>query len=88
MATPPAAWSACSPKRPRASPCGRAGVSFGSDGQKRRGPRPGGQTAQGLSYVVSASRFMTADGWRDHSAADRNVANAKLSTALGGTMPG
>ena len=67
---------------PEGRPFVEGGVSFGSDGQQRLSAKAGGQTAQGLSYVVSASRFMT-DGWRDHSAADRNVANAKLSTALG-----
>lgn len=67
---------------PEGRPFVEGGVSYGSDGQQRLSAKAGGQTAQGLSYVVSASRFMT-DGWRDHSAADRNVANAKLSTALG-----
>ena len=67
---------------PEGKPFVDGGVSFGSDGQKRFAAKAGGQTAQGLSYLVSASRFMT-DGYRDHSAADRNVANAKLSTAIG-----
>lgn len=67
---------------PEGRPFAEGGVSFGSDGQKRFSAKAGGQTAQGLSYVVSASRYMT-DGYRDHSAADRNVANAKLSTAIG-----
>lgn len=67
---------------PEGKPFVEGGVSFGSDGQKRFAAKAGGQTAQGLSYLVSASRFMT-DGYRDHSAADRNVANAKLSTAIG-----
>lgn len=67
---------------PEGKPFVDGGVSFGSNGQKRFAAKAGGQTAQGLSYVVSASRFMT-DGYRDHSAADRNVANAKLSTAIG-----
>lgn len=67
---------------PEGRPFVDAGVSFGSDGQKRFAAKAGGQTAQGLSYVLSASRFLT-DGYRDHSAADRNTANAKLSTAIG-----
>jgi iron complex outermembrane recepter protein len=67
---------------PEGKPFVEGGVSFGSDGQKRFAAKAGGQTAQGLSYLVSASRFMT-DGYRDHSAADRNTANAKLSTAIG-----
>ena len=67
---------------PEGKPFAEGGVSFGNDGQKRFSAKAGGQTAQGLSYVLSASRFMT-DGYRDHSAADRNTANAKLSTAIG-----
>ena len=67
---------------PEGKPFVEGGVNFGSDGQKRLAAKAGGQTAQGLSYLVSASRFMT-DGYRDHSAADRNTANAKLSTAIG-----
>lgn len=67
---------------PEGRPFVEGGVSFGSDGQKRLAAKAGGQTAQGLSYVVSASRFLT-DGYRDHSAADRNIANTKLSTAIG-----
>lgn len=67
---------------PEGRPFVESGVNFGSDGQKRFAAKAGGQTAQGLSYVVSASRFLT-DGYRDHSAADRNTANVKLSTAIG-----
>ncbi|GAO27535.1 MULTISPECIES: TonB-dependent receptor [unclassified Acidovorax] len=67
---------------PEGKPFVEGGVNFGSDGQKRLAAKAGGQTAQGLSYLVSASRFMT-DGYRDHSAADRNTANVKLSTAIG-----
>lgn len=67
---------------PEGKPFVEGGVSFGSNGQKRFATKAGGQTAQGLSYLLSASRFMT-DGYRDHSAADRNTANAKLSTAIG-----
>ncbi|MBQ0131636.1 MAG: TonB-dependent receptor [Comamonas sp.] len=67
---------------PEGKPFVEGGVSFGSDGEKRFAAKAGGQTAQGLSYLVSASRYMT-DGYRDHSAADRNTANVKLSTAIG-----
>lgn len=67
---------------PEGAPFAQAGVSFGSHGQQRLSAKAGGQNAQGLSYLVSASRFMT-DGYRDHSAADRNVANAKLHTRIG-----
>ena len=67
---------------PTGSPSIEGGYSVGSNGQKRLSAKASGQTAQGLSYVLSASRFLT-DGYRDHSAADRNVLNAKLSTAIG-----
>lgn len=67
---------------PEGRPSVEGGYSVGSNGQKRLSAKASGQTAQGLSYVLSASRFLT-DGYRDHSAADRNVANAKLSTAIG-----
>ncbi len=67
---------------PEGPPSVEAGYSVGSNGQKRLSAKASGQTAQGLSYVLSTSRFLT-DGYRDHSAADRNLANAKLSTAIG-----
>ena len=67
---------------PTGAPTVEGGFAVGSDGQKRMSAKASGQTAQGLSYVLSASRFLT-DGYRDHSAADRNIANAKLSTAIG-----
>ncbi|MBS7778745.1 TonB-dependent receptor [Acidovorax sp. CCYZU-2555] len=67
---------------PTGRPTVEGGYSVGSNGQKRISGKASGQTAQGLSYVLSASRYLT-DGYRDHSAADRNVANAKLSTAIG-----
>lgn len=67
---------------PEGKPFVEGGVAFGSHGQQRFSAKAGGETAQGLSYVVSASRFMT-DGYRDHSAADRNVGNVKLSAAVG-----
>ena len=67
---------------PDGPPTVEGGFAVGSNGQKRLSAKASGQTAQGLSYVLSASRFLT-DGYRDHSAADRNIANAKLSTAMG-----
>lgn len=67
---------------PTGRPTVEGGYAVGSNGQKRISAKATGQTAQGLSYVLSASRYLT-DGYRDHSAADRNVANAKLSTAIG-----
>lgn len=67
---------------PEGKPFVEAGVAFGSNGQKRFSAKAGGETAQGLSYLVSASRFLT-DGYRAHSAADRNVGNVKLSAAVG-----
>ena len=67
---------------PEGRPFAEGSVSFGSHGQKRLAAKAGGQSAQGLSYLVSASRYMT-DGERDHSAADRNTANVKLSTLIG-----
>jgi len=67
---------------PTGRPTLEGGYSVGSNGQKRLSAKATGQTAQGLSYVLSGSRYLT-DGYRDHSAADRNVLNAKLSTAMG-----
>ncbi len=67
---------------PTGRPSLEGGYTVGSNGQKRISAKASGQTGQGLSYVLSASRYLT-DGYRDHSAADRNVANAKLSTAIG-----
>jgi iron complex outermembrane receptor protein len=51
-------------------------LAMGSDGLVRPGLRVSGSTP-GLGYVVSANRFST-DGWRDHSAARRSLANARL----------
>ena len=57
------------------------GVSVGSDGQQRYSLKASGQTEGGMGYVLSTSRFMT-DGYREHSAADRNLLNAKLVIPL------
>ena len=66
---------------PEGAPFVEGGVHFASNGQKRYAAKAGGRTEQGMSYLLSASRFTT-DGYRDHSAADRNVANAKISTQM------
>jgi iron complex outermembrane receptor protein len=52
-------------------------ATAGSDGLQRLGLQAGGQV-EGLSYTMGLSRFGT-DGWRDHSAATRRLANAKFS---------
>jgi iron complex outermembrane recepter protein len=53
-----------------------AGVAVGSNGLLRPELRASGSTP-GLRYTVSASRFSW-DGWRDHSAARRDLGNARL----------
>lgn len=53
----------------------------GSDGTWRYGVKASGGEAGGLDYVLDASRFTT-DGYRDHSAARKNLANAKLGLQL------
>jgi len=55
-------------------------IMFGSYGQRRESVRFGGEQG-GLNYIGSLSRFET-DGYRDHSAAVREQANAKLKTTL------
>lgn len=53
----------------------------GSDGQQRYEGKVAG--AEGpLAYVASVSRFRT-DGYRDHSAAQRDIQNLKLGLKLG-----
>jgi iron complex outermembrane receptor protein len=49
----------------------------GSDGAARGAAKWSGSSGN-VGYIVDASRFRT-DGWRDHSAAERNVGNAKLT---------
>jgi iron complex outermembrane receptor protein len=51
-------------------------VAAGSNGLLRPGVRLSGSTPS-LGYVVSANRFST-DGWRDHSAASRDLVNARF----------
>ncbi|WP_233151785.1 TonB-dependent receptor [Pelomonas sp. KK5] len=52
-------------------------AASGSNGVLRVGAKAVGVTG-GLGYVISGSRFHT-DGYRDHSAADRQLANAKFT---------
>ena len=54
-----------------------AGGSFGT---WRVGSKLGG-SAGAVDYTLSASRFHT-DGWREHSAADREIQNGKLGFRL------
>ena len=51
-------------------------VATGSSGMVREGVRASGSTPA-LGYLVSANHFST-DGWREHSSAVRNLANARL----------
>jgi len=54
-----------------------AGVAFGSDGVQRENTKVSGRSGA-LGYVLSASHFQT-DGYREHSAAQRDIQNAKLT---------
>src|SRR4051812_8423043 len=58
------------------------GIVGGSDGMLRLGSRVSG-ASNGIGYVLSGSHFET-DGYRDHSAAERNIGNAKLTLAPDG----
>lgn len=54
--------------------------TFGSNGLRRYGIKASGSTGSGMGdidYLLSTSRFTT-DGYRDHSAASKNLLNAKL----------
>ncbi|MFX5522406.1 TonB-dependent siderophore receptor, partial [Acinetobacter baumannii] len=56
-------------------------IGAGSYGTWRYGLEASGAPAEGdpgLDYLVSASRFTT-DGYRDHSAARKNLGNARLT---------
>ena len=53
------------------------GAAGGSDGTLRYSARASGSSGV-LGYVVGASHFQT-DGYRDHSEAERNLGNAKLT---------
>jgi iron complex outermembrane receptor protein len=56
------------------------GVDAGSYGQLRYDTKLAGASGI-LSYVASGSHFET-DGYREHSASERNIANAKLKLAF------
>lgn len=58
-----------------------ANIGAGSFGTRTSGLKANGR-AGGIGYVVAASRFDT-DGYRDHSEAQRNLVNTKLSIAAG-----
>ncbi|MDP9898483.1 TonB-dependent receptor [Variovorax ginsengisoli] len=55
-------------------------LAAGSDGTWRQSLKLGGASGA-VDYVLSGSRFQT-DGYRDHSAARRDLANGKLGIAL------
>ncbi len=55
-------------------------VAGGSFGSTRVGAKASGASGN-IDYVLSASRFRT-DGYRDHSAATRDIANGKLGVQL------
>jgi iron complex outermembrane receptor protein len=58
-----------------------AGVAFGSDGLRRIAASSSGK-AGAIGYTLGASRFET-DGYRQHSAAERRLGNARLTFKLG-----
>ncbi|RZL96301.1 MAG: TonB-dependent receptor [Variovorax sp.] len=60
----------------------KLGYSFaaGSDGALRQSAKASGARG-GIDYLLSTSDFHT-DGWRDHSAARRRLANGKLGIQL------
>ena len=63
------------PQRPTLS----GGFAYGSYGTWRGNVQFGGQAGP-VNYIVDGARFMT-DGYRDHSAASRNLGNAKVTYA-------
>lgn len=58
-----------------------ASVGFGSDGLRRVAASASG-TAGAIGYTLGASRFTT-DGYRQHSATERRLGNARLQFKLG-----
>lgn len=64
------------PPRPEVT----VGYAVSRDGFHRESVKLGGETGQ-LNYLIDASHFET-DGWRDHSAAQRDQVHAKLKWAL------
>ena len=67
----------------RGEPGITADYSLGSFRSSRYGLKLGGQVGDGGSILGSLSHFHT-DGYRQHSAADRDQLNAKLALPLGG----
>jgi iron complex outermembrane receptor protein len=63
------------------APSVEAGFSAGSDGLRKTDLNAQGSAA-GIGYVLDASRFET-DGYRDHSAARRDQAMAKITVRPG-----
>ena len=63
-------------EEPTLDPVLAATASFGNYRTSNAGVKASGMAA-GLGYVAAASRFET-DGYREHSAASRNLVNAKL----------
>ena len=61
----------------RGAPTLSTQIAGGSDGTVRFGVKASGE-AGGIGYLASASEFTT-DGYRDHSAAERRLGNAKLT---------
>ncbi len=58
--------------------------TLGSDGMRRYGLKASGSTGSGIGaidYLISSSRFTT-DGYREHSAASKNLVNGKLGIQL------
>ncbi|MET0542881.1 MAG: TonB-dependent receptor [Variovorax sp.] len=55
-------------------------LAGGSDGTLRQSAIASGSSGA-IDYLLSGSDFHT-DGWRDHSAADRRIGNAKLGVQL------
>ncbi|MET0520211.1 MAG: TonB-dependent receptor [Burkholderiaceae bacterium] len=64
----------------RGAPRLSVGLAAGSDGLLRRSAQLSGATGSdgALGYVLGVSRFTT-DGYREHSATDRRLGNAKLT---------
>ncbi|SMC29329.1 iron complex outermembrane recepter protein [Andreprevotia lacus DSM 23236] len=58
-----------------------ASVAAGSDGARKNGIKASGLQG-GINYLLDANRFST-DGYRDHSAATRDLLNGKLVFGVG-----
>ncbi|RGE40607.1 TonB-dependent receptor [Comamonas testosteroni] len=63
-------------ERGEGKPSMESSFALGSNGQKRLGLKAKGE-ANGIGYVLSASRYLT-DGYRTQSAADKNLFNARI----------